>query len=204
VKLKSNNNKNKKNMKKITLCVLLALLATAVVAQQEGKIRGGLNLGGAIPSGGGFGAALDAQLGYNIADNMNVGVRGGMAAMLGTDKETTVSAAGNFNFLATFTYFLNPCGGAFAPFAGAGTGIYKLGASSASLGGQSAEGGTLFGGMLTAGFEIGKLRVAAEYNLLPASPIKATVGDVADRKNSYLGVTIGFFFGGGKWGGGRR
>jgi len=191
-------------MKKIIVCAVLALMATAVVAQQEGKIRFGLNLGGAVPSGGGLGVALDAQLGYNIADNMNIGVRGGLAYMLGTDNATTISSAGNSNFLGTFTFFLNPGNGAFAPFFGGGTGVYALGATSLSSGGASTEGGILFGGMLTAGFELGKFRVAADYNLLPTSPIKYTAGDVADRKNSYFGITIGFYLGGGKWGKDKR
>lgn len=186
-------------MKKIIVCVVLALMTTALVAQEQGKIRGGANFGFAIPSGG-FGVAYDLFLGYNIADNMNVGARLGQAAMISVSDDGA-GASANTNILATFTYFLNPGGGRFAPFAGVGTGVYMLGAVSVGDDGSSVEGGTLFGGMLTAGFELGWFRLAVEYNLIPSSPVVMTVGDAPDRRNSYLGITLGFVIGGGRWGG---
>ena len=67
-------------MKKIIVCAVLALTATVLVAQEAGKIRGGINIGAALPNGGG-GVALDFQLGYNIVDNMAAGLKIGLAAM---------------------------------------------------------------------------------------------------------------------------
>jgi len=191
-------------MKKIIVCAVLALMATSMFAQQEGKIRGGLDLGFAMPANG-FGVAYDLHLGYNIKDNMTAGVRFGQAAMISvSEDETSAGASANTNILGTFTYFFNPSGGSFALFGGAGAGVYMLAAATASGTGASAEGGNLFGGMLTAGFEFGKFRMAAEYTLLPSSPVKVVVGDVPDRNNSYFGITLGFVLGGGKWGGDRR
>ena len=55
--------------------------------------------------------------------------------------------------------------------------------------------------MLTAGVELGKLRLALEYNLVPATDVQVSTGTVNDKiPNSYLAITAGFFIGGGKWG----
>jgi outer membrane protein X len=189
-------------MKKIIVIAAMAVMATSMFAQQEGKIRGSLNLGTTIHSGIGF--CFDAQLGYNIADNMTVGAKYGWAAMIKGD-DNNAKAQANVGYLATFTYFLNPGGGKFAPFGGAGLGAYTIASAAGGDGYASAEAGTVFGGMLTAGFEIGAFRLAVEYNLIPSSKVKAIVGNnTKEISNSYLAITLGFKIGGGKWGGDRR
>ena len=55
-------------------------MAASVFSQEQGKLRGGLNLGLCVPRGG-FGVSGDVQLGYNLRDNMNIGVRFGLAGM---------------------------------------------------------------------------------------------------------------------------
>jgi hypothetical protein len=52
------------------------------------------------------------------------------------------------------------------------------------------------GGFFRAGFELGKLRLAATYNLIGKSELDGG-GEV---KNSYFSVSLGFYLGGGKWG----
>ena len=52
-----------------------------------------------------------------------------------------------------------------------------------------------FGGLIRAGFELGKLRLAASYNLIG----KSDLGEGVEVKNSYLGISLGFYLGGGKW-----
>ena len=188
-------------MRNILICMVLAVMTTSAFAQQQGRVRGSLNAGYAIPTGGG-GVAFDAQLGYNIADNMNVGVKWGGAMMgrLSPDGESA-SISFNNNYLATFTYFLNN-GGRFAPFAGIGLGTYGIASFGAGDEHLSVAGGTKFGGMLTAGFELGRFRLGVEYNLIPSSEVSYTGTTPARTSipNSYFAVTLGFVLGGGSWG----
>ena len=190
-------------MKKVFLCVVFAVMASGVFAQEAGKVRGGFNIG---PVFQGIGVTTDLQLGYNLQDNMNVGIKLALAAMGKVDPAgERASAAISYNFLGTFTYFLD-LGGSFAPFVGAGMGIYTI--SSAAGGADWAVVGDVadnkFGGMLTAGFEIKRFRVGLEYNLIPGTKVKFVgVGprpaDFDDKiTNSYLAATIGFYIGGGK------
>lgn len=178
-------------------------MSTGAFAQQQGKIRGSLNLGYAIPTGGG-GVATDLQLGYNVRDNLNVGVKWGGAGMARVDPTgENGSVSFNSSYLATSTYFLNSGSSKFAPFGGLGLGLYQLTAFGAGNDGISVAGGNKLGGLLTAGFELGKLRVGAEYNLIPRSKVTYTA-EAPKRTtipNSYLGVTVGFVIGGGSWGG---
>jgi len=174
-------------------------MTTALVAQEQGRIRGGLSSGFAMPSGG-FGFVYDLHVGYNLRDQMTVGARLGQAVMLSVSDDGA-SASANTNILGTFTAFLNPGGGGFAPFAGVGAGIYMLGAVDAGTEGGGFSADNLFGGLLTVGFEAGWFRLALEYNLLPSSTPSIAVGEVSDRQNSYFGITLGFVIGGGRWGG---
>jgi hypothetical protein len=57
------------------------------------------------------------------------------------------------------------------------------------------------GGLLRGGFEWGKFRMGLEYNLVPKSTLQDTSGNNRGTiSNSYLGIHLGFFVGGGKWG----
>lgn len=54
--------------------------------------------------------------------------------------------------------------------------------------------------MVRAGFEVGKFRMGAEYNVVPASDYNIVAGNkLGSVRNSYLGISIGFFIGGGYW-----
>jgi len=183
---------------------MCAVMTTGVFAQVEGKVRGGLDLGGCFPNGGGGGVCIDVPLGYNLQDNMNVGIKLGVAAMAKVDPfGETGKVAANINFLATYTYYFNSGGSPFAPFVGAGAGIYTLAAISDEMVGVTVDAGNKFGALLTAGFEIAKFRLAFQYNLVPSSGVTITGTGVTTNnnsiKNSYSGMTIGFYIGGGKW-----
>ena len=192
-------------MKRIIVCILSAVMAMGVFAQEEGKIRGGLDLGACIPKGG-SGVCVDLNLGYNLKDNMTVGIRWGLAAMAKVDPfGETGSAAANINFLGTYSYYFSSGTSPFAPFVGGGLGLYTLAAIASNANTVSVDAGNRLGGMLTAGFELSKLRIALEYNLVPSSAVKYTgtgegIALTNDKiKNSYLTITIGFYVGGGKW-----
>ena len=192
-------------MKKILIYVVLAVMATTgAFAQEEGRMRGSINAGSAIP-GIGFGGTFDTQFGYNLRDNMNVGVKWAVAGMFRANPNDedggTLTFSANVNYLATFTYFFNN-GGRFAPFVGCGLGIFRIGGF--GFGDESAYvvGGRKFGGLLTAGVEMGRFRLAVEYNLIPSSELRyaGQTPAVTSIPNSYLGITVGFVIGGGRWG----
>ena len=190
-------------MKKVLIFVMLAVLTTSgAFAQQQGSVRGSLNAGYAIPTGGG-GIMADVQLGYNILDNMTVGVKwgGALMARLTPDGEGGDISFNN-SYLGTFTYFFNNGRSRFAPFVGLGAGMYQIASFGAEADNIRVAGGNKFGGMLTTGFEFGAFRLGIEYNLIPSSevvyagatPIRTSI------PNSYFGVTVGFVIGGGRWG----
>jgi len=190
-------------MKKFFLCTVMAVLVTGVFAQEQGKMRGGFNLGYCVPKGGG-GVCTDLQLGYNLQDNMNVGIRLGLAAMakIGPEGENATLAA-NYNFLCTYAYYFNSGASSFAPFVGGALGRYTFGGATFGNSSVSVDVGPRFGGALSAGFEAKRFRLAAEYNLVPSSPVTVTDNSVEVKnksiRNSYLTVTFGFYVGGGKW-----
>jgi len=179
--------------------MVVAFVATGAIAQEQGKIRGGANIGWCIPKGGG-GVCFDLQAGYNLSDDMTVGIKWGYALMGKVDPKGEVgSIVGNSNLLGTFTYFLNM--GSFAPFVGAGAGLYTVAGGGTGLTGFVIEPGNKFGGMLTAGFEFKRFRLGLEYNLIPSSDahLVSVVGpQYGSVKNSYMALTFGFYLGGGK------
>jgi len=196
-------------MKKLIFSALFVFAAILSQAQEEGKFRVGLNLGGAFPSGG-FGVMGDLEAKYNLSDNMNVGIRFGSAALVkdieqdgaGDPIEADVSAQGSY--LGTFDYYF-PLSGSFTPFVGAGAGIVSIAAVSIEDGDDEEDftgldASSKFGGMLRGGFEAGKFRLTMEYNLVPKSTIEAVDGtELGEVGNGFFGVTIGFFVGGGRW-----
>ncbi|WP_010522657.1 hypothetical protein [Aquimarina agarivorans] len=195
--------------------LLLSLFFTGLLiqAQTKGKVRVDFNLGYAIPQAGGGGLALSLEPKYNIADNMSVGLRFGTALLV---KEVNVNESeetaegeigGNGSYLGTFEYNFNKGNSSFAPFVGAGVGYYSI----ANIGfdsntdpdtsSEELEASGKFGGMVRAGFDWGKFRLGLEYNIVPESDLKDFNNEtIGSTKNSYLGISLGFFLGGGKWG----
>lgn len=198
-------------MKKIVLFVLMSLAAVNGYAQEKGKFRVGLDVG-YVPAGGGGGGLLSLEPKYNIADNMNVGLRLGGAAVVrdlestGGD-EFTAKVAGIGSYVGTYDYYFNKSGGNFVPYVGGGIGYYTL--ANVEIDDSEAANNTtlnpavsgVMGGLVRGGFEWAGFRMGLEYNFLPSSDIENISGSkVGTAKNAYLGIHIGFFVGGGKWG----
>ncbi|MHA7831789.1 MAG: hypothetical protein ACX93O_11870 [Flagellimonas sp.] len=188
-------------MKKIIFTFLLMLAVVQVSqAQEEGKFRVGLEAGYTMPDGGG-GVLLAIEPKYNIADNMNIGIRFESAAMAKNVGTTEADLTASASYSGTFDYYFNSGSSSFAPFIGGGVGYSSLGNLSASAEEENIESSVefevdgKFGGLLRAGFEAGKFRLAATYNLIG----KTDLGEGAEIKNSYLGISLGFYLGGGKW-----
>jgi outer membrane protein X len=199
-------------MKKIILLVLLTLVFTVGYAQEQGKFRVGLDFG-YVPAGGGGGGLISIEPKYNISDNMNVGLRFGGAAVVrdlvtNNSDELTAKVAGIGSLVGTYDYYFHKSGSgsSFAPYIGAGFGYYSL--ANVELDENSevpqeylpAVSG-VFGGLIRGGFEWSGFRMGVEYNFLPDSDIEDVNGVVkGTAKNAYVGLSIGFFVGGGKWG----
>lgn len=198
-------------MKKIILCSLLFVAAmTQTEAQEADKFRFDFDLGYAIPQGGGGGIAFYLEPKWNIEDNMSVGLRLGIAAVakeLVEDQrgELEGEVGANASYVGTFDYYFSDGSSSFVPFVGAGVGYYSV-ASVAFDSGNDGETTNLdadgkFGALLRAGFNWGKFKTSLDYNLVGKSDLQNFEGQVVGTtKNGYLGITIGFFLGGGKWG----
>jgi outer membrane protein X len=197
-------------MRNLFIVAALLVIGASSFAQEADKFRVGLELGCAIPKGG-MGILFTLEPKYNLKDNLNVGIRwesAGMAKEVTVDQSNGVSKASisaNTSFLGTIDYYFNKGNSAFAPYIGSGLGVYSLGNVSVSSSSNSdiANGlsiGSKFGGMVRTGFEAGKFRMGVEYNIVPASKYDIVEGSLAGSiNNSYLGVSIGFFIGGGQW-----
>lgn len=144
---------------------------------------------------------------------MNVGLTIGIAG-IARDVQDDVNSpsakiAANTSFAYTYDYYFHKSGSgsSFTPYVGAGLKYYSLANveiyntdNNLPDGFSPAVNGKM-GGLIRAGFEWGKFRMGLEYNLLPDSDLEDLNDNiVGTAKNGYLGIHIGFFVGGGKWG----
>jgi hypothetical protein len=196
-------------MKKIILFAIVVLAFANGYSQEEGKFRVGLDFG-YVPAGGGGGGLLSLEPKYNITDNMNVGLRIGGAAVVrdlvaNDNEEFTAKVAGIGSYVGTYDYYFHKSGSSFAPYVGGGVGYYTL--ANVEVDDSSADSEEItpgvsgvMGGLIRGGFEWGGFRMGLEYNFLPDSDLEDVDGNkVGTAKNAYVGFSIGFFVGGGKW-----
>jgi hypothetical protein len=173
------------------------------------KFKVDLTVGYAIPPSNSNSAGDNVKAGatfvfephYRIADAVAIGLRiEGAALAYGNTSGSGTGSSGSANVSAIYSYcpsldfyLMN---GGFRPFIGGGAGIYNQGSVSVSgsSSGTSNSGyvslGSKFGFFPRAGFEIGHLRLSAEYNVLG--------NDANGNSSSYAAFNIGFFFGGGR------
>ena len=188
--------------------MLLALTFAISYSQEKGKFRVGLDFG-YVPAGGGGGGMISLEPKFNLTDNMNVGLRLGIAGIVKDIQEgsitSTAKVSANSSFAGTYDYYFYKSGSTFVPYIGAGIGYYSLANvevddSTSSEDINPAVIGEM-GALVRAGFEWGKFRMGVEYNLVPDSDIENLNGDkIGIVSNAYLGIHVGFFVGGGKWG----
>ena len=195
-------------MKKIILSVCIAFFCVSGYAQKEGGFRVGLDLG-VVPTNGGGGVMFSLEPKYNIKDNMNVGLRIGLAAIVRdiNDSGNTTSAkvAANGSYVATYDYYFNGAGKSFVPYIGAGAGYYSIANvefdDTDNSDNVMVDATGKMGGLVRGGFEWGKFRMGLEYNLVPESTLQDINGNNQGTvANSYVGIHLGFYVGGGKWG----
>jgi len=201
-------------MKKMICCLAITAIAILTVTAQEGerifkKFKGDVSLGYAAPLGsdnnGGVLFAMEPK--FALMDQLAVGLRiegAVMAKFTGRDIYGNVNAddakaAGSY--LATLDYYFTN-NYSFRPFAGGGVGVYGIIEDAVN-----SDQVTLnkFGGILRAGAEIKHFRIGIEYNFIPASQISTYTYDPqgmpmlgsVKSKNTYIGIKLGFCFGGG-------
>ena len=202
-------------MKKL-LVLSAAVLSISMARAQHGggefnPFKVDIAIGDAIPQGAGAkgGVLFALEPKYAVMDQLLVGLRleaalteRGFQAADGSSASAKVAASSSY--LVTGDYYFS--NNKFRPFAGAGVGIFNLASASfddgSGSGSVSAGSSTKFGGMIRAGFEVGHFRLGLEYNLIGNSSETATddYGDTftITSKNSYAGIKLGFFIGGGR------
>lgn len=197
-------------MRKIILLAILTLALANGYSQEKGKFRVGLDFG-FVPTGGGGGGLFSIEPKINIKDNMNVGLRFGGAGIAkdiqNNSTSTSAEISANGSLVGTYDYYFHKSGSgsSFAPYIGAGVGYYSLANVKVDDTSNSSEitpeVSGVMGGLIRGGFEWAGFRMGLEYNFIPDSDLQDLNGNVVGTaKNTYLGIHIGFFVGGGKWG----
>ena len=202
------------NKNKIILIIiaLFAITTTDAFSQIQGRFRAGADIGG-WPNIGNMprGAMGNINLGYNIRDNMTIGISSGFANFNHQRYNNVYSSFESINFMGTYTYFFGS--GSIMPFIGGGLGLHLMDTRANywdwnnELSGWGEINSNQIGGFLTTGIEFGRFRIAAQYNLLPTSNFSFELSDPWGQqhhgmvnvraRNSYFALTAGFYIGGG-------
>jgi outer membrane protein X len=180
---------------KQTIIALFILCALSTNAQTFKPFKLDIAAGESTPSGGGIGILLAMEPKYAPNDNVALGLRLEATIMLGGSSVLS----GNSSAAATGDYFFKTNSISFRPFAGAGIGVYSV-SSGVFLESDDVT-ATKFGGFPRVGFEYGHFRLAVEYNFVEPTTVQlyqAFGGGTASVNNNYLGIKVGFFFGGGR------
>ena len=180
-------------MRTIVISILFFVLGTSsVFAQEAKKIRTGLDIGG-LQTHQDFGILSALELKYNLQNNMNIGLK-----VEYTYYTECMCNWGNiFSFATTYDYFFHSSGRHSSPFIGAGLGYYFCKAHDHHFFYvenyvSKYNNPTCF---IRAGFEIRKFRMTLSYNLIR----KPSEMNPSDRNRDYISLTVGVYFGGGKW-----
>lgn len=180
------------------------LISFASNGQDFKKFKVGLGFGYAIPGDGGGGIALYLEPMYRINDKIGIGFRYESAATVpasvisgGVSVVPSAAVIGSFGLTGQY-YFSN---NKFRPFAGLGIASFSLASIDVAItGGGSSIGGVLspsvskVGFYPRVGFDYGHFNMTLDYNFIPA---EAATAFVAARNASYIGIKLGFSFGGG-------
>ena len=184
-------------MKSILTLLMFSLLISFAQAQTFKPFKVDASIGYANPQGNiakaGVLFALEPK--YAVVDALALGLRweGALTAAIHYDNQGQ-RVTGDVNALSSYLltgdyYFSNK---RFRPFAGAGTGFFRVANIDADTDdindpnySASEDYATKYGFMLRGGFEYGHLRGGLEYNI------------IGERTN-YLGIKLGITFGGGR------
>jgi len=204
-------------LKKITMLLFAVALTSTAFAQKDydyKKFRVDLGGGAAIFNGGG-GPLFYVEPKFAVHPNFSVGIRlfeafvakklegGGSSVKSEISNSASALLTGDYYFSSTNA----------RPYVGAGIGIYNNAALATTSNFQNGNNNTNttqkydvipssnnFGAMIRAGVDIVHLRIGIEYNFVPSTSAQYGVNTITDirAQNSFLGITFGGYFGGGK------
>lgn len=197
-------------MKIRILClVTMCIMASLGYGQEAEKFRVDLRLGYTTGDAG-DGILINLEPKWSIDEKINVGFRiaGAGLVTIGDENDLTISGSDRIAGIGSYTgtvdyYVYHKPGSPFAVFTGAGLGYYGVLNYTEDLDDEAVDnletnGG--FGGFGRVGFDYFKFRVALEYNLAPKGTLRGPGNIVlGEVNNNYLGLSLGFYFGGGKW-----
>jgi opacity protein-like surface antigen len=181
-------------MKKFLFAAVL-LFGVAFAAQSQEykpfRVDGGLGYG--IPFGDAYegGVLFYVEPKYALNDKIAVGLRWEGALFGGAGEGVSIGLSSGYLATGDYYFITNK----FRPFVGLGLGAHKIGAATFDVQGEDValagevEGKTNFGGLVRAGFDFVHLRFALSYNY---------AGKIGTETHHYLGITVGFYIGGGK------
>lgn len=192
--------------------VFIALVVGCLVSvngQEAEKFRVDLRLGYATGKAG-DGILFHLEPKWSIDEKYNVGLRISGAGLinLGNENDLTLSGsdriAGIGSYTGTLDYYVyHKPESPFAVFTGGGLGYYAVLNYTEDLDDDAVDnldvnGG--FGGFVRVGFDYFKFRVGLEYNFIPKGTLRGPGNiDLGEINNNFLGLSLGFYFGGGKW-----
>ena len=177
-------------MKKLILPILMCIgFIASTNAQSYGPLEFDIvRLGYAIPSGDlDGGIAFGAAIRYNMKDNISIGLKSDWV-IFGGGNDDTVDLGLARGTVVTGDYYFNTTSDK-RPFAGIGLGTFT-GVSTTfndPVTGEEITGdaGSGIGIVPRVGYELGLLRLSAEYNLV-----------FTDAVSNYIGIHLGFTIGG--------
>lgn len=158
---------------------------------------------------GGFGAVVEPKI--MVHDRIAAGLRLEGAVMFGGNidaggDQVSMDMAAVASMMAKGEYFFTD--GTVRPFVSLGVGVFDIGSQSVGAGGGNAnvnqKAGRYFGAAPELGVDLGRVRLAATYNMILGADVEVTqtVGNVeqtASFSQSYLTFELSF-----RWGGNRK
>ena len=195
----------------LAIFILSSILSLSAKSQESDlkPFKVDVSLGYAIPGGSGAkgGVLFAVEPKYAVMSSVSLGLRmeGAVVARFsgydenGDVMDASVKASGSY--LLTGDYYFTD-NYSFRPFAGGGAGIFSIATAEVNQSSGEVSGGTKFGGMIRAGFELSHFRLGLEYNLIPKTTFTGydENGEITTgltSKNGYIGIKVGVCIGGG-------
>jgi hypothetical protein len=186
---------------KTAIALILFSVAISSTAQAQTFKRFRLATGPGFAIGGKVGICVYLEPGYRITDQVLVGLRmesaplaRGFSEQVNTASDFDIAGFGSCTLSGQY-YFNNHT---FRPFAGIGFGRYylsRIGIVVAPRPHIVGKDEAKLGVYPRVGFDVGHFSLQLEYNFIPATKLE---GLSVEFKNSYIGIRIGGFFGGGR------
>lgn len=192
----------------LTVCFLSMMACSVGYSQEFRPFKVGLGLGYAVPGkgeGAGGGVLLYLEPAYRASDQVLVGLRLESAIIargvegVNSNNDVSGDVSSNVSYTLNGQYYFNTEN--VRPFIGAGFGLFTLAAvefNTASGNDPTADevgAETNFGFYPRVGLDVGHFNMTIDYNIIPPTDVPGG-GEV---RNNYLGIRIGFSFGGGKY-----